>query len=291
MFVQHNTVSSCLAYVKDRLENQFSVTAIRQIQRQIFEKIFAWSATDLMLNQNQRLTESELLLVRDFVKRLQNHEPLQYIMGYTQFCDLNILCDARALIPRPETEELVYKILEQDRSVYPDFSVLDLCTGSGCIALSLKSACKEAHVCGVDLSQEALDLAQSNAKSLHLDVNWRKEDVLRISSESPLKQQQWDIIVSNPPYIPEHEKTKMESNVLDFEPHLALFVQNHEPIIFYERIIAFAVNALKSNGLLAFELHENLAQEVKIACSQNGFSDVEIFEDLQGKPRILIARF
>ncbi len=291
MFVQHNTVSSCLAYVKDRLENQFSITEIRQIQRQIFEKIFAWSPTDLMLNQNQRLTEYELLLVRDFVKRLQNHEPLQYIIGYTQFCDLNILCDARALIPRPETEELVYKILEQNRSIYPDFNVLDLCTGSGCIALALKSACKEAHVCGVDLSQETLDLAESNAKELHLDVHWCKEDVLLISSESPLKQQQWDIIVSNPPYIPEHEKTKMESNVLDFEPHLALFVQNHEPIIFYERIIAFAVKALKSNGLLAFELNENLAQEVKIACSQNGFSHVEIFEDLQGKPRILIARF
>jgi|694.fasta_scaffold99515_2 release factor glutamine methyltransferase len=291
MFVQHNTVSSCLAYVKDRLENQFSITEIRQIQRQIFEKIFAWSPTDLMLNQNYRLSESELLLVRDFVKRLQNHEPLQYIMGYTQFCDLKILCDARALIPRPETEELVYKILEQNRSVYSDFSVLDLCTGSGCIALALKSACKEAHVFGVDLSQEALDLAESNAKALHLDVNWRKEDVLRISNESPLNEQQWDIIVSNPPYIPEREKTKMESNVLDFEPHLALFVQNHEPIIFYESIIAFAVKALKSDGLLAFELHENLVQDVKLACSQNGFSYVEIFEDLQGKPRMLIARF
>ena len=210
MFVQHNTVSSCLAYVKDRLENQFSITEIRQIQRQIFEKIFAWSPTDFMLNQNQRLTESELLLVRDFVKRLQNHEPLQYIIGYTQFCYLNILCDARALIPRPETEELVYKILEQNRSIYPDFNVLDLCTGSGCIALALKSACKEAHVCGVDLSQETLDLAESNAKELHLDVHWCKEDVLLISSESPLKQQQWDIIVSNPPYIPEHEKTKIQ---------------------------------------------------------------------------------
>jgi release factor glutamine methyltransferase len=291
MFVQHNTVSSCLAYVKDRLENQFSITEIRQIQRQIFEKIFAWYPTDLMLNQNYRLSESELLLVRDFVKRLQNHEPLQYIMGYTQFCDLKILCDARALIPRPETEELVYKILEQNRSVYSDFSVLDLCTGSGCIALALKSACKEAHVFGVDLSQEALDLAESNAKALHLDVNWRKEDVLRISNESPLNEQQWDIIVSNPPYIPEREKTKMESNVLDFEPHLALFVQNHEPIIFYESIIAFAVKALKSDGLLAFELHENLVQDVKLACSQNGFSYVEIFEDLQGKPRMLIARF
>jgi release factor glutamine methyltransferase len=244
-----------------------------------------------MLNQNYRLSESELLLVRDFVKRLQNHEPLQYIMGYTQFCDLKILCDARALIPRPETEELVYKILEQNRSVYSDFSVLDLCTGSGCIALALKSACKEAHVFGVDLSQEALDLAESNAKALHLDVNWRKEDVLRISNESPLNEQQWDIIVSNPPYIPEREKTKMESNVLDFEPHLALFVQNHEPIIFYESIIAFAVKALKSDGLLAFELHENLVQDVKLACSQNGFSYVEIFEDLQGKPRMLIARF
>jgi release factor glutamine methyltransferase len=290
MFVQHNTVSSCLDYVKSRLENQFSLTEIRQIQRQIFEKIFAWTPAQLMLNNDYRLTESELLLVRDFVKRLQNNEPLQYIMGYTEFCDLKILCDSRALIPRPETEELVYKILEYNKTNTAETKILDLCTGSGCIALALKSKWNQAAVTGVDVSIEALQLAQKNAESLNLSVSWLKEDVLQPADASVLKTQKWDVIVSNPPYIPEKDKSMMSANVLDFEPHLALFVDNKQPIIFYQRIIEFAKRQLKNDGLLAFELHENLANEVKEACSQNGFSAVEIFEDLQGKSRMLVAR-
>jgi release factor glutamine methyltransferase len=290
MFVQHNTVSSCLAYIKDRLEHQFSVTEIRQIQRQIFEQVFSWTAADLMLKQEERLTESELLRIRDFVKRLQSNEPLQYIMGYTEFCDLSILCDRRALIPRPETEELVYKILEQLDKNQTGTSVLDLCTGSGCIALALKSKLPEAHVVGVDVSQDALDLARQNATALNLHVTWHNLDVLRIAEAGVLQAHGWDVIVSNPPYIPERDKSLMAENVLAFEPHLALFVEDESPIVFYERIIAFAKTALKKKGILAFELHEQLADEVKQFCSQNGFSDVEIFEDLQGKPRMLVAR-
>ncbi len=291
MFVQHNSVSNCLAYVKDRLESQFSLSEIRQIQRQIFEKIFAWSSTDLMLNQEQRLTESELLLVRDFVKRLQNNEPLQYIMGYTEFCELQILCDERALIPRPETEELVYKILSYDLVESTDLKIMDLCTGSGCIALSLKHKLPKAEVYAVDLSQNALDLAEVNAKQLNLDVHFFQEDVLQIPENSALFKTQWDIIVSNPPYIPELDKSLMAPNVLEHEPHLALFVADEKPLVFYERIVEFAKKSLKSTGLLAFELHENLSLEVAECCSQNGFSSVEIFKDMQAKPRMLVARF
>jgi release factor glutamine methyltransferase len=290
MFVQHNTVSSCLAYIKDRLEHQFSVTEIRQIQRQIFEHIFSWTAADLMLNQEERLTESELLRIRDFVKRLQNNEPLQYIIGYTAFCDLSIMCDRRALIPRPETEELVYKILEQLDKNRTETTVLDLCTGSGCIALALKSKLPEAYIVGVDLSQDALDLAQQNTTALNLNVTWHNLDVLGISEAEFLLSHGWDVIVSNPPYIPERDKSQMAENVLAFEPHLALFVEDESAIIFYERIITFAKKALNKNGILAFELHEQSAEEVKQFCSQNAFSDVEIFEDLQGKPRMLVAR-
>lgn len=291
MFVQHNTVSSCLAYVKERLENQFSLTETRQVQRQIFEKIFGWSATDLMLNQEHRLTESELLLVRDFVKRLQNNEPLQYIMGYTEFCELRILCDERALIPRPETEELVYKVLSYDSVKSSDSKIIDLCTGSGCIALALKHLTFQSDVFGVDLSQEALDLAVENAKQLELDVHFIQEDVLQIPENSALFKNQWDIIVSNPPYIPEGDKSLMSPNVLEHEPHLALFVADEKPLVFYECIVEFAKKSLKSTGLLAFELHENLSSEVAECCSQNGFSSVEIFKDMQDKPRMLVARF
>lgn len=291
MFVQDNIVSSCLIYVKSRLENQFSSTEIRQIQRQIFEKIFGWSAADLMLNQNYRLTESELLSVRDFVKRLQINEPLQYITGYTEFCDLRIQCDPRALIPRPETEELVYKILSYELSKTPKRKMLDLCTGSGCIALALKSQVLDAEVLAVDFSQDALDLAHENATQLDLDVSLVRADVLEIPDDSALHKHQYDLIVSNPPYIPESDKALMSANVLEHEPHLALFVENDDALIFYERIAAFAKKSLHPAGILAFELHENLSEQVAACCSQNGFSAVEIFEDLQGKPRMLLAHF
>jgi release factor glutamine methyltransferase len=185
---------------------------------------------------------------------------------------------------------LVYKILDYNIVNSPETKILDLCTGSGCIALALKSKFNHAVVTGVDVSEDALKLAQTNGESLNLSVSWLKEDVLQLADSSVLKTQKWDVIVSNPPYIPEKDKSIMSANVLEFEPHLALFVENEHPIVFYESIIEFAKHNLKNDGLLAFELHENLADNVKMACSQYGFSAVEIFEDLQGKPRMLVAR-
>lgn len=290
MFVSQNTIANCLQYIKDRLQPQFSASEVRQIQRSIFEKLFNFSTTDLMLKGENRLTESELLLVRDLVKRLLNNEPLQYIMGYTHFCDLKILCDERALIPRPETEELVYKIVELYAHKNEAINVLDLCSGSGCIALGIKFQLPISKVFGVDISLEAISLSKENATKLNLEVQFVQDDVLELNESLDVYQRPWDLMVSNPPYIPESEQTFMANNVLDYEPHLALFVSDSSPIIFYERIALFAKRVLKPNGILAFEIHENLSQEVSRCCSQNGFSNVEIFNDLQGKPRVLIAR-
>lgn len=290
MFVQDNSINSCLSYIKSRLENQFSQSEIRQIQRAIFHKMFSFNAADLLLQGNYRLTESELLQVRDVVKRLQANEPLQYIIGYTEFCDLQIRCDKRALIPRPETEELVWKVLEFPALQTSQVKILDLCTGSGCIALALKNQKPGASVVALDYDSAALALANENATELNLDISCVLGNALELSEVATLSNQKWTLIVSNPPYIPQAEKALMAANVLDFEPHIALFVDDSDPLIFYKRIAEFALEHLEENGLLAFELHENLAQKTADFCTNLGFSAVEIFEDMQGKQRMLLAR-
>lgn len=290
MFVQSNTIKACLTYVKSRLEQHFSHSEIRQIQRAIFQKMFNFNATDLMLQEEYRLTESELLQVRDVVKRLLANEPLQYIIGYTEFCDLNILCDKRALIPRPETEELVWKVLEDLTWQIDSPKILDLCTGSGCIALALKNKKLHADVWALDFSKEAINLAKQNAEELNIDVQFIEGDALNLHEINELNNKSWSLIISNPPYIPNAEKSLMSANVLDFEPHLALFVEDDDPLIFYKKIAEFAHENLAESGLLAFELHENFAQQTADFCTNIGFSAVEIFEDLQGKQRMLLAR-
>jgi release factor glutamine methyltransferase len=291
MFVQNNTLEACLGYVSAGLAQQFSNSEIRQIQRAIFNKLFNFKASDLILRKDYRLTESELLLVREMVKRLQSNEPLQYVVGNTEFCDLTLRCDRRALIPRPETEELVWKTLEliENEQVHTE-RILDLCSGSGCIALALKNKIKSAEVWALDYSTEALDLARENAREVELDVRFLQGDALKLGDIPELKNLKWSLIVANPPYIPNSEKHLLAANVLDYEPHIALFVEDLDPLIFYKRIAEFAISKLEERGVLAFELHENLAQQTADFCTKLGFSSVEIFEDLQGKQRILLAR-
>lgn len=243
-----------------------------------------------MLQAEYRLSESELLEVRDAVKRLQANEPLQYIIGYTEFCDLTILCDKRALIPRPETEELVYKVLEKADLDHANTKIIDLCTGTACIALALKHHKPDSEVWALDYSKEAVELAQLNAKKLKLPLQIIHGDALKINTIESIKKKKWHLIISNPPYIPNAEKSIMAANVLNFEPHLALFVNDNDPLVFYKEIALYALNSLEQNGLLAFELHENLAQKTADFCTNIGFSYVEIFEDLQGKQRMLLAR-
>jgi release factor glutamine methyltransferase len=222
------------------------------------------------------------------VKRLQTNEPFQYISGKTEFYDLELKCDKRALIPRPETEELVEWVMEVAR---PENTLIDFCTGSGCIALALKNQLIKAIVYGTDVSKEAMELSKENASALNLDVNFIQHDALSDQLPSTLTEQSIDIIVSNPPYIPVRDKLEMHVNVLDFEPHLALFVTNDNALIFYKAIASQASRLLKENGLLFFEIHERLAAETKEVIEAHGFVDVEIRKDLQGKERMMKARF
>lgn len=288
MFVSKNTVAACLDYMKERLSPRFSESEIRVIQHLAFEKRLGFSRSDLMLNKTEGLSESDLLFFRDVVKRLLNDEPLQYIIGDTEFFGLRLKVDKRALIPRPETEELVHQIVNK-RDGYEGLRILDLCTGSGCIALSLKSAFPTAEVVGVDSEEGALELAKENAVSTGLEVAFHQVDVLKWRESKVLKDAKWDIIVSNPPYIPLQDKQDMCTNVLSFEPHVALFVEDDDPVIFYREIAAYASTSLLSGGLLGFEIHEDLAQETVKQVQEHKFIHVSVLTDLQEKERMVFA--
>lgn len=288
MFVSSNSVTEIKAYFKKQLSELFSASEIKQISNHALKIRLNLSQADLMLADDIRLSESDLLYFRSIVKRLQANEPIQYIFGDTEFYGLLMKCDSRALIPRPETEELVDWILS-DVNKLDQLEMLDMCTGSGCIALALKSQLKQAKISAIDWSQDALDLTTENSQALNLELTIQKIDALSDFNLWNFQPNSFDVWVSNPPYIPLKEKELMESNVLEFEPDMALFVEDDSALIFYESIGKAARLYLKSGGKLYFELNENYAAETKQLMEEIGFISVEIKVDLQGKKRMLKA--
>lgn len=231
------------------------------------------------------ITNEEAALIHQAQLRLQKSEPLHYILGKAWFYDIEVKVNQHVLIPRPETEELVDLIIKDA----PKFegSILDIGTGSGCIPLTLKKHLSKATISAVDVDENALNLAQENSENLNLKINFQLVDILNEAARNTLGK--FDIIVSNPPYIPFFEKEKMHENVLAFEPHLALFVENDNALLFYNTIAQFALTHLNTNGKLYFECNEYNAQEVKEMLIANQFKNVAIFKDLQGKDRMVSA--
>ena len=289
MFVQNNSIRAVKRYMQDRLKEQFSATELRHIMRESICHRLNLSPSDYMLSDDQLLSESDLLFLRSIVKRLINNEPFQYILGSTQFCDLVIKTDARALIPRPETEELVNWI-SSHYSTSQGLSVLDVCTGSGCIALALKHMNPTWDMVGIDLSSQAIDLAKENANALHLQVDFNVGDALKEDSLNLFEDENFDCIVSNPPYIPESDRVQMEKNVLQHEPEMALFVSDNDPLIFYRGIGFSAMKLLKPSGVVFFEIHENLGGKTMELVREMGFINIELRKDLQGKTRMLMLQ-
>ena len=288
MFVQSNTIKAIKSYFREKLQNMFSVSEIKLIVNQAICSRLNLTKADLILADEMRLSESDLLYFRSIVKRLQEHEPMQYVFGDTVFYDLEIKCDQRALIPRPETEELVDWIVQDFSSMKVD-KILDLCTGSGCIALALKNQFSETKIQALEFSSEALALAKENAEALNLEIELIEMDVFAEFSDFNFELNSYDVWVSNPPYIPLVEKTLMDTNVLDFEPEMALFVEDDQALIFYKEIALKALKYLKSGGSLYFELNENFADETSNLISDLGFAAIEIKLDLEGKKRMLKA--
>jgi release factor glutamine methyltransferase len=212
------------------------------------------------------------------------YEPIQYILGTTSFFGLDFKVDFNVLIPRPETEELVAWILKQADS-NQSLKILDIGTGSGCIGISLAKHLANAEVFALDVSPAALEMAQYNAQQNAVQLNTIEANVLEWENSAS----QFDIIVSNPPYVRESEKERMAPNVLDHEPHLALFVENNNALVFYQAIVALSKKALKKQGVLYFEINEYLGDETKALFSSNDFEDVQLKTDIFGKNRMMCA--
>jgi release factor glutamine methyltransferase len=289
MFVKENSVKAIKDYFKNELSSIYHYKEINNFTKQSICERFNWTATDYILGDEQRLSESDLLFFRGIVKILLNHEPFQYIMGKVSFFGLEFRIDQRALVPRPETEELVRWITEEINLEKP-FKVLDVCTGSGCIALAMQSLANQARVIGVDKSTDALALARENAAFLSMRVDFFQMDALDKNQYEVFSENDFDCWVSNPPYIPESEFDSLPENVLRHEPHLALFVSNENPIIFYTFIAREALRCLKTAAWLFYEVHENLAEQVVRQLHELGFVNIELRKDLQGKNRLLKAQ-
>jgi release factor glutamine methyltransferase len=279
------TVKEITNIFRTELAGIYSPHEARQIIWIIFEHLHGWSKTDMMLQKDTKLTVSDHLFIQKALERLKKHEPIQYIIGKTEFFGLSFKVNTSVLVPRPETEELVQWIIE---GIHENKSpnILDIGTGSGCIAITLAKFIPEAKVYAWDVSSEALKTAESNALKIEAKVNFDLKDILRTD---PGKNENYDIIVSNPPYVRNSEKELILPNVLDYEPHLALFVRDDDPLLFYRKIAEFAVKTLTKDGMLFFEINRDFGEETKKLLTHKGFSNVELRKDLSGNYRMIKA--
>lgn len=288
MFVKNNTLNEVKAYFVSRLKLLFSETELGLMFKWLAIKRFGISPADYLLSSQMRFSESDLLFFRDAVKRLQNHEPFQYILGEVEFYGLRLIVAPGVLIPRPETEELVDWILQSEQA--SDLTLMDICAGSGCIGMAIKAKRPRSNVVLVELSSEAIEIMQKNADLLQLNAEIRQRDVLSEEICATQEKESYDVWVSNPPYIPMSDRETMESNVLEHEPHVALFVEDNDPLQFYRVIGTRAQDCLKPKGWLYVEIHERFALEVKDVFEQLGFFNIEVRKDLQGKNRMIRAQ-
>lgn len=283
MFVSSNQFRSVRSYFSDQLQGLYTASELKLILKYLYLKHFDANPADFLLADEQRLSESDLLFFHQALKRLRNHEPFQYVIGEAEFFGLLLKCDSRALIPRPETEELVEWILESNHTIN---TAMDVCAGSGCIGLALKSNLPNAEIFGLEFSEDALSLIRDNIVQTSVSIELVAADALT-SDYFKLTNKKLDVVVSNPPYIPLKDKERMEANVLEFEPEMALFVEDDDPLLFYREIALRSKSVLNENGWVYFEIHEDLAQDVKVLLESMNFVNIELRKDLQGRDRMM----
>ena len=253
---------------------------------QIAEHVLQLSRLQLSTERQSPVNEQIWADVEKILVRLQQHEPLQYVLGTTHFYGLELEVSPAVLIPRPETEELVDTIIKENAAAQ-DLNVLDICTGSGCIPIALSAHLHTQAVYGLDISEPALAVARRNALKYKQPVTWLQQDIL--AKDLNLPPRSFDIIVSNPPYVLHQEKQLMRANVLDFEPHLALFVPDENALLFYNQIAAQALSLLKSTGVLYFEINETKAASLTLVLQELGYGTVKVDKDMFGKDRFIRA--
>jgi release factor glutamine methyltransferase len=278
-------MKATIQYIQKELNGLYPETEVKAFTRLILEHVCGLDYTAQVLMRESELNSKCKRLISEIVTRLKDFEPIQYILGETEFFGLKLKVNPAVLIPRPETEELLHWISKT--RLQPGSSVVDIGTGSGCIALALKKLFPESRVAAVDYSKETLETAKKNAIINNLEVDFIQSDILNWEN---FQWKSYNLIVSNPPYVRESEKEAMFPNVLKFEPGKALFVSDADPLLFYRRIAEFAQNYLEEDGWLFFEINENLGKETQRLLENAGFFAVEIKKDLFGKERMIRCR-
>ena len=259
----------------------------REIENIFFELLFFkmnWERVDYLLNKNQKLSPKEVSFFENCLEKLNKNIPVQYITGQANFCNLLMKVNPNVLIPRPETEELVHLILNNHNQDSLK-EILDIGTGSGCIIIALKKTLPNTNCTAIDISKDAIRTAKANAVLNKVEVDFITKDILEYKNE----EKSWDMIVSNPPYIPISNKKHMHPNVVQNEPSQALFVENEEPLKYYQLISDFANNHLKKNGKIYFEIHEDFANDVVNLLSTKKHFKTTVHKDFQGKKRFVVA--
>lgn len=273
------------ALMKKELTGLYPERELNAIVKGIFLHLTGLSTAQLVLEKERKLDEADIFYLQRALKRLKDHEPLQYITGVAHFHGLEFKVDKRVLIPRPETEELVQWVFEEI-SGPEDTKVLDIGTGSGCIAISISKKLPGSEVHAIDISEAALTLAKENASRLGADISFGLVDILRNEAIESLGS--FDIIISNPPYVTMEDKQLMQKNVVDHEPGLALFVEE-DPLIFYKAIIDFAKEHMRDKGKLFFECNEKYVGQVAQLLEKEKFSNIRQRRDMQGKYRMVVG--
>lgn len=266
----------------------YPLSETESIIRIVIREVLNYEFKDIFLKAEEFLNPNKVMQLETILRDLMKHKPVQYVLGFSYFYDFRLEVNENVLIPRQETEELVHWIIEENKNKV-NLHVLDIGTGSGCIAITLKKHLKNSNVTAVDISENAINLARKNADKYNILINFITQNILDNSLWKNLEEA--DLIVSNPPYVTESEKELIKNNVLKFEPHEALFVADQHPMIFYSDIADLALLKLKKNGCVYFEINESYGNKLVELLGNKGFNKIQIKKDLNGKNRMLKAEF
>lgn len=279
-----NSVRDCRKYYTGELKKIYDIKEADILIMMLLDHYFGIDRIKIAMEPELRLSESELLTLHFAVKDLLKNKPVQYIIGETEFCGMRFFVDENVLIPRPETQEMVEMISDREKAC----SILDIGTGSGCIAISLAKLLTNSDVTAIDISEKALDVARKNAAANDVTVDFIHANIFNLQDN--IFGKDFDIIVSNPPYVCDSEKSEMHANVLEHEPATALFVPDNDPLVFYRKILDFARKALKPDGEIWFEINERFGNEMRQLCIEKVFNNTLIINDFREKERIVKAQ-
>jgi len=287
MEVKSNRIGDVRVHYQHILYGKYPDREADNLLFMIIEAYTGLPRAKILMDPDAKISESELLKIHWAIKDLLKDKPVQYILGTTDFFGLSFRVNSKVLIPRPETEELV-EIVLKTLDIEQTYRILDVGTGSGCIAISLKHFRPASEVVALDVSEFALEVARENAESNHALIEFKRMDILDEAQRSSLGK--FDLIISNPPYIPNYEKLAMKRNVLDFEPPISLFVPDDDPLLFYRALLNFSEHHLLSGGSVFCEVNQSLASETAQLFKQSGMHAVQIKDDFKGNKRFVSGK-